>query len=307
MRSCTIVRDGARLNGVDRGQGPAVVFQHGLGGDEAQVAEVFPDGAFRRLTLECRAQGGSDAGDPANFSLATFADDILAFADARGLERFVVGGVSMGAALSLRIAIKTPDRVGGLILARPAWAWGAAPANLQPIATLASYVARGAREDFERSDVALDLARHAPDNLSSLLASFDRPDRAIRSRLLAAIAADGPGVSEDDARRIRVPTLVLGNTDRSPSSARAGPPARRRDSRRALCRDRAQVSRQGASCRGVPRGRRGVLEAGDPNVVTRALRIASPCPAALPTAQPLAASASRDSRSSAGPLVGMSV
>jgi pimeloyl-ACP methyl ester carboxylesterase len=212
MRSCTIVRDGARLNGVDRGQGPAVVFQHGLGGDEAQVAEVFPDGAFRRLTLECRAQGGSDAGDPANFSLATFADDIMAFADARGLERFVVGGVSMGAALGLRIAITNPDRVSGLILARPAWAWGAAPANLQPIAALAPYVARGAREDFERSDAARDLARHAPDNLSSLLASFDRPDRAIRSRLLAAISADDPGVSEDDVRRIRVPTLVLGNT-----------------------------------------------------------------------------------------------
>ncbi len=211
MSSYTIVRDGATLKGVDRGQGPAVVFQHGLGGDEAQVAEVFPDGAFRRLTLECRAQGGSDAGDPTKFSLATFADDILAFADARDLERFAVGGISMGAALSLRIAIKNPDRVGALILARPAWIWSAAPANLRSIATLAHYVARGAREEFERSDLAQDFARHAPDNLTSLLASFDRTDRATRSQLLAAIAADGPGVSEDEVRRMRVPTLVIGN------------------------------------------------------------------------------------------------
>ncbi len=37
-------RDGLELHGRDLGEGPAVLFQHGLGGSEAQVAEVFPDG-----------------------------------------------------------------------------------------------------------------------------------------------------------------------------------------------------------------------------------------------------------------------
>ena len=37
------MRDGARLSGIDTGEGPAVIFQHGLGGDEAQVAAHFPE------------------------------------------------------------------------------------------------------------------------------------------------------------------------------------------------------------------------------------------------------------------------
>ena len=52
------VRDGLALGYEDVGSGPPTLFQHGLGGDAAQAAEVFP--AYRRrITLECRGQGGS--------------------------------------------------------------------------------------------------------------------------------------------------------------------------------------------------------------------------------------------------------
>lgn len=107
-------RDGLELVGHDVGEGLAVVFQHGLGGDEAQIAESFPPQGFRHLTLECRSHGGSDKGS--RFSIAAFADDVLAFADDRGLERFAIGGISMGAAIALRIAIIAPERVSALLL-----------------------------------------------------------------------------------------------------------------------------------------------------------------------------------------------
>ena len=49
------MHDGISLRYRDVGDGPAVIFQHGLGGDEAQVASVFPDAPpVRRITLECR-------------------------------------------------------------------------------------------------------------------------------------------------------------------------------------------------------------------------------------------------------------
>ncbi|TIS01340.1 MAG: alpha/beta hydrolase, partial [Mesorhizobium sp.] len=35
----TLLRDGATLHMTDTGEGLAVVFQHGLGGGEAQVAQ----------------------------------------------------------------------------------------------------------------------------------------------------------------------------------------------------------------------------------------------------------------------------
>jgi pimeloyl-ACP methyl ester carboxylesterase len=206
-----ITRGGAKLAGIDTGEGPAVIFQHGLGGDEEQVSAHFPETGFRRLTLECRAQGRSEPGDPSQFSIQTFADDVLAFADARGLKRFAMGGISMGAAIALNIAANHPDRVDALILARPAWAWGKAPQNMQPLAEVAAHLINGSKEAFEKTGLGQRLAKEAPDNLASMLGFFDRPDLATTAKLLSAIAADGPGVKMEQAAAIKVPALVIGN------------------------------------------------------------------------------------------------
>jgi pimeloyl-ACP methyl ester carboxylesterase len=208
----TLQRDKATLRGWDGGEGLPVIFQHGLGGDEAQVAEVFPDGErSRRLTLECRGQGKSGLGDPRGLSITNFADDVLAFADSRGVERFVIGGISMGAAIALRIAIRHPEKVRALILARPAWLWGAAPENMKPFIEVASYLRQRTVDDFEASATAQRLAREAPDNLLSLKKFFSVKDRSAIATLLKTIAADGPDVSEVEVRTIAVPTLIIGH------------------------------------------------------------------------------------------------
>ena len=208
----TLQRDEATLRGWDGGDGLPVIFQHGLGGDEAQVAEVFPDGeGFRRLTLECRGQGKSSIGNADEISIAQFADDVLAFADSRGVDRFVIGGISMGAAIAMRIAICHPERVRALILARPAWLWGAAPENMKPFIEVASYLQQRTVGEFEASATAQRLEREAPDNLLSLKKFFSANDRAATATLLETIAADGPDVSETEVRSIAVATLVLGH------------------------------------------------------------------------------------------------
>ena len=204
-----VERDGLELCGFDCGAGPAVVFQHGLGGDEAQVAEAFPSSGFRRLTLECRSHGASGAGE--HFSIPIFADDVLAYADGRGLKHFAVGGISMGAAIALRIAVIAPERVSAMILARPAWNWEAAPANMQAFTVLSRYLTTADKAGFEATEIARNFAVHAPDNLASLRKFFDRPQPANTARLLAAIANDGPQIDKAQVQAIRVPTLVLGN------------------------------------------------------------------------------------------------
>jgi pimeloyl-ACP methyl ester carboxylesterase len=209
-------RDDAKLRVFDEGSGVPVVFQHGLGGDAAQVAENFPDApGRRRLTLECRAQGGSQGGSVRPFSLAMFAADTLAACDARGIGRFVVGGISMGAAVALRLAVLHPDRVVALVLGRPAWAFAAAPANMQPFALVAdalrSHPPAAARAWFAQSATAKMLAVEAPDNLASLLKFFDRPDPDVTADLLGDIADDGPGISRSQAAAIAVPTVVIGH------------------------------------------------------------------------------------------------
>jgi pimeloyl-ACP methyl ester carboxylesterase len=193
----------------DAGEGLAVVFQHGLGANQAQCAEAFPSQpGLRRLTLDCPAS------DRRPYSIAGFATDVLHACDARGVERFVAGGISMGAAIALHLAVRVPDRVLGLALVRPAWLWDAAPPTMRPYAEVAAALrAHGPAEGravFAASATAAHLARVAPDNLASLLGFFDRPDAASIADLLADIAGDGVGVTQAQAMALRLPTLVVG-------------------------------------------------------------------------------------------------
>jgi pimeloyl-ACP methyl ester carboxylesterase len=208
MTTHTLLRDGIALSATDTGTGVPVLFQHGLGGGEAQVAEVFPE-PFRRLTLECRNHGASGDGGP--WSIATFADDALAFADAQGAQTMVVGGISMGAAIALNLSARHPQRVRGLIIARPAWAETPAPPHLAVFPEAATYLERDDRDGFAASATARRLAVEGPDNLASVLSFFDRPDRARLPPVLRAISADGPGVFLATMRTLMVPTLVLAN------------------------------------------------------------------------------------------------
>lgn len=199
-----VTADGATLALHRRGTGAPVQFQHGLGGDHLQTFESFPDlPGWRMQTLECRGHGQSAPGGP--FSIAQFADDVAGTLD----PGTVLGGISMGAAISLRLAVRRPERLRALILVRPAWLDAPAPPNMSSIAEVAAMIARGQTEaDFARTATHARLAATAPDNLASLTGFFARAPREGTARLLAAIAADGPGVTRDQIAAIRLPTLV---------------------------------------------------------------------------------------------------
>jgi pimeloyl-ACP methyl ester carboxylesterase len=208
-------RDDAELRVTTRGEGPAVLFQHGLGGDEPQVVASFPDDAgWRRITVECRGHGGSTLGTTRPLDFPLFTGDALA-AIAAEPGPVVVGGISMGAAIALRIAALHPARVAGLILVRPAW--GFAPAtHLAPMHEVAALLETlppdEARRRFEASATAGRLAEEAPDNLNSLIGFFGRPDAPAFAATLRGIAGGpGPGVTREQAAAIACPTLVIGN------------------------------------------------------------------------------------------------
>jgi pimeloyl-ACP methyl ester carboxylesterase len=211
------IRDGITLR-VDDGGGAGlpVIFQHGLCGDTGQTEEAFPDDPqFRRITLECRGHGASEAGDVAAFSIATFAEDLAALIEANAQAPLVVGGISMGAAIALQLAVRRPELVRGLILARPAWVTATAPDNMAPNAEvgrlLAALPADEAQKAFLASESAKRLAETAPDNLASLQGFFARRPQAVTAALLQTMARDGPGVSDEDTRAIQAPTLVIGH------------------------------------------------------------------------------------------------
>lgn len=208
--------DGTRLN-VDRtGEGTPVVFQHGLCGDAGQTQEAFPDEAgFCRITVEARGHGGSQPGPLERLSISTFADDIASYIETSLTAPVVIGGISMGAAIALRLAVKRPDLVKALILARPAWVTAAAPDNMAPNAEVGRLLQTlppdEAKAAFLAGPTGQRLAGEAPDNLASLTGFFARQPIAVTAALLTAISNDGPGVTDEEVSRIAVPTLVIGH------------------------------------------------------------------------------------------------
>jgi pimeloyl-ACP methyl ester carboxylesterase len=207
---------GPRLHVDDAGgSGMPVLFQHGLCGDANQTAEVFPQEAdFRRITLEARGHGTSLPDAAGAYAIATFADDCAQLIEQRKFAPLIVGGISMGAAIAMRLAVTRPELVSGLVVARPAWSTGAAPANMRPNAEVGNLLSRlpgeQALAEFNKSATARQLAAEAPDNLASLRSFFARQPREIIAAMLTRISADGPGVSAEELRSIKVPTLIIG-------------------------------------------------------------------------------------------------
>ena len=99
------------------GDGPVVVLAHGFLMDrtmfEPQVAALR--GSHRVITWDERGFGDT-AYDGEPFSYWDSAADCLALLDHLGIDRAVVGGMSQGGFISLRVALSAPERVRALIL-----------------------------------------------------------------------------------------------------------------------------------------------------------------------------------------------
>jgi len=98
------------------GDGPVIVLSHGFLMDSSmfdpQVAALTP--GYRVITWDERGFGGTPATAP--FSYWDSTADLLALLDHLGIESAVLGGMSQGGFISLRAALKAPDRVRALVL-----------------------------------------------------------------------------------------------------------------------------------------------------------------------------------------------
>jgi alpha/beta hydrolase fold len=103
------------------GDGLRFVFQHGMGADTTQPLGFGGDlRGWRTIAMDCRGHGHTEATlARARISFAQFSHDLAALLDVLRIERAVIGGISMGAALAIAFGLAHPERVAGLILVRP--------------------------------------------------------------------------------------------------------------------------------------------------------------------------------------------
>jgi pimeloyl-ACP methyl ester carboxylesterase len=205
---------GADIAVADTGSGLPFFWGHGLSGSMAQDDEFgvidFSRLADRYRVVRWDARGhGLSGGKPVpdDYHWDNLSRDLLGLADALGVDRFVAGGASMGAATALHAATQAPDRIAGLVLV------------LAPTA----YESRGAQADLYRAGavlierVGLEAYLDALFKLSSPailgdLAERLRPIPQVADELLPFVlrgAADSDLPAVDAVRAITVPSLLL--------------------------------------------------------------------------------------------------
>lgn len=98
------------------GKGPVVILSHGFLMDHSMFryqVEALKS-AYRVITWDERGFGGTVA--TGDFTYWDSANDVIGLMDHLGIESAVVGGMSQGGFLSLRVALTAPERVRALIL-----------------------------------------------------------------------------------------------------------------------------------------------------------------------------------------------
>ncbi len=105
----------------DQGVGQAVVFIHGWGGWHRYWRHLWPRFVprFRALAPDLPGFGWSGKPHDAPYTMEWFADWIAALLDAKGIDRAVLVGHSMGGGIALLAAARHPSRVSRLVLVNP--------------------------------------------------------------------------------------------------------------------------------------------------------------------------------------------
>jgi 3-oxoadipate enol-lactonase len=198
----------------DAGAGAALFWGHGFASSKAQDERAamlnWNELARRHRIVRWDARGHGESGgtpEPDDYRWENLGLDLLALADAMAVERFVAGGVSMGAAVALHAATHAPERVVGLVLVLPPTAYGTRPAQVD------DYLAGAALVEQEGVDRYVEQAnaQSVPPILRDLAAAYRFvpavPPRYLPAVLRGAAASDLP--APESVRAVNAPALLL--------------------------------------------------------------------------------------------------
>ena len=203
---------GTRLFAVEMGQGPPVILLHG--GLAAHLA-ALRFGApladrFRVIAPDLRASGRSIHHGDLSWDLV--ADDIAALVDHLGLGRAVIGGVSFGAGVAVRVALRHPRVTAALVVLHPAFD-GEALTPAQE-AAMAAMDAAGSRAPGEGIEALFPLVETLPEEMREpvrkLFATYDPASVAALTRFMAS---GRQPFERRELAAIEVPALVVPGVD----------------------------------------------------------------------------------------------
>lgn len=190
-----------------------VILVHGILMDafcNRDIAGALADEGYRVILLDLLGHGRSDRPiKAAEHRVDFYAEQILALMDHLGLERAILGGVSLGAITTLTAACLAPHRVRALLLEMPVMERAVPAAALMLVPLM----------------IAVHYAKPVYRLFARLLRQLPEPRRAVLNSVRNALAAEpevirailhgvlvGPVVPSLRRRRhVQQPTLVIGH------------------------------------------------------------------------------------------------
>jgi pimeloyl-ACP methyl ester carboxylesterase len=216
---------GAQVNYVEMGDGPPLLFIHGLGGSWQNWLEQIPRFAENHRVVAVDLPGfGASPMPPWEISIPAYGRFIRDFCERLGISRASVVGNSMGGFIATEVAITEPERVDELVLVSAAGiTW--ARARREPATMIARMVQAGAplALQFQLSGIRRPRLRQR-----AFQGVFHDPNGLRRELLWENLAAaiNSPGFYDsittlwgydirDRLEEIEVPTLIVwGRNDR---------------------------------------------------------------------------------------------
>ena len=171
---------------LEKGQGEPLILLHG-NGENCDYFVGQTDAFARRFHVyapDTRGHGKTPRGD-APFTIRQFADDLLAFMDAHGIDKAHLLGFSDGGNIAMVFAMKYPERVNRLILDG---------ANLD---------AKGVRPSIQ---IPIEIGYR----IAKVFAK--KSDEARRNAEMLGLMVNDPNVRPEELSAIKAKTLVMAGT-----------------------------------------------------------------------------------------------
>lgn len=202
--------NGTTLYAEQAGDGPSLVFVHGMCGD----ARVWADqvnrlaARFRCTTYDRRGHTRSPRTDIVE-TVELHADDLAGLITGLDLAPTIVVGSSGGARVALDLIRRRPQLVRGAVLSEPPVSALAPDLFPSMIGEVAPAVQHAAKTDGPRAAVDAFFAAICPGLWSQLDESRKDRYRDNAAMLFADLGMPPYQITQDDIARIGVPTLVI--------------------------------------------------------------------------------------------------